>query len=134
MLVREDRGPRSGGRSMSLPASAHAPRDFSQRAHRRLIGYLGLGLPALLYLLAGLRPVGGLPPWTCLPSISAYYYTSGIGVFVGVLFSLALFLLTYPGYEGVVWDRLIGRIGGTAALGVALFPTEAPSCLSEPDW
>ena len=112
----------------------HVPRDLSQRAHRRLIGYLGLSLPALLYAVAGLRPTDALPRWQLLPSVSAYYYTGAVGIFVGVLFALSLFLLTYRGYKGVLADRLVGLLGGAAALGVALFPTAAPDGLSEPTW
>jgi len=117
----------------SVP-STHLPRDLSQRAHRRLIGILGILLPALLYVVAGLRPTAPLPRWGPLASVSAYYYTGAVGILVGVLFALSLFLFTYPGYEGVIADRLIGRLGGTAALGVALFPTAAPDGLSEPPW
>jgi len=109
-------------------------RDLSQRAHRRLIGMLGLLLPGLLYLLAGLRPTEGVPPWRFLPSVSAYYYTGAVGVFVGVLFALSLFLFTYRGYEGDKADRVLGRLGGAATLGVALFPTAAPCGVSEPAW
>jgi hypothetical protein len=57
-----------------------------------------------------------------------------VGIFVGVLFALSLFLLSYPGYKGVLADRLVGRLGGVAALGVALFPTAAPLGTSEPSW
>ena len=83
--------------------------SLSQQAHRRLIGILGLLLPLLLYVFAGLRHTVGLPAWTPLNSISAYYYTGAVAIFVGVLFALALFLLTYPGYKGVIADRQIGR-------------------------
>jgi hypothetical protein len=119
-----------------LQANSVGPvaKDLSQRVHRRLIGLLGLLLPVLLYLIAGLRPTDGLPGWTVLPSVSAYYYTGAVGIFVGVLFALSLFLLTYQGYEGVVADRVVGRLGGAAALGVALFPTAAPAGLVEPSW
>ncbi len=110
------------------------PQDFSYQNHRRLIGYLGLLLPPLLYLLAGIRPTSGLPQWELLDSISAYYYTGGVAVFVGVLFALSLFLFTYPGYEGAAADRIVGALGGAAALGVALFPTAAPAGLAEPSW
>jgi hypothetical protein len=110
------------------------PQDLSQQAHRRLIGVLGLLLPVLLYAVAGLRPTDGLPRWRLLPSVSAYYYTGAVGIFVGVLFALSLFLFTYQGYKGVLADRLVGWLGGTAALGVALFPTAAPDGLPEPTW
>jgi hypothetical protein len=111
-----------------------APQDLSQQAHRRLIGVLGLLLPILLFLFAGLRPTAPLPRWSPLDSVSAYYYTGSIGIFVGVLFALSLFLFTYRGYEGVIADRLVGCIGGAAALGVALFPTGAPDGIAPPLW
>jgi hypothetical protein len=110
------------------------PGELSQLVHRRLIGFLGLFLPALLYVFAGLRPTEGLPRWALLPSVSAYYYTGAVGVFVGVLFALSLFLFSYPGYKGVLADRVVGGLGGAAALGVALFPTAAPGDLAEPSW
>jgi hypothetical protein len=118
---------------MTAPAR-HPPRELSQQGHRRLIGVLGMLLPVLLYLLAGLRPTVGLPRWEVLDSVSAYYHTGAVGVFTGILFALALFLLTYPGYHGVLADRVVGWLGGTAALGVALFPTAAPGDLAEPTW
>ncbi len=108
--------------------------SLSQQAHRRLIGILGLLLPLLLFIFAGLRHTVGLPAWRPLNSISAYYYTGAVAIFVGVLFALALFLLTYPGYKGVIADRLLGLVGGTAAILVALFPTSAPDGLSAPTW
>ena len=113
----------------------HKERWLSQRAHRQLIGVLGLLLPALIWSIAGLFPTTGLEPtWAVLTSVSAYYYTAAVAVFVGVLFALSLFLFTYPGYEEVSADRIWGRIGGTGALGVALFPTAAPNPLTEPSW
>jgi hypothetical protein len=110
------------------------PKDLSQRAHRRLIGYLGFFLPVLLYLVAGVRPTTGLARWSLLQSVSAYYYTGAVGIFVGVLFALSLFLLAYRGYEGEVADRVVGGLGGCAALGVALFPTAAPTAVCAPSW
>jgi len=103
-----------------------APVDLSLQTHRRIIGTLGLMLPILIYLFAGARPTQGLVPWRLLGSVSAYYYTGGVGVFVGVLFALSLFLFSYRGYEGVKADRIVGTVGGAAALVVALFPTGAP--------
>jgi hypothetical protein len=110
------------------------PRDLSQQTHRRLIGVLGFLLPILLYLVAGLRPTAPLPRWTFLDSVSAYYYTGAVAILVGVLFALSLFLFSYPGYENVIADRVVGRVGGAAALGVALCPTTAPEGLSPPPW
>jgi hypothetical protein len=81
------------------------------------------------------RPTDGLlhPGWY-LGSVSAYYYTGGVGVFVGILVALSLFLFTYPGYEGERLDRWVGRIAGVSAAGVALFPTGAPPNLRAPSW
>lgn len=119
----------------SLPRSSdRGPLDLSTRAHRQLIGYLGFLLPGLLYLLAGLRPTEELPAWRLLESVSAYYYTGAVSVFVGVLFGLALFLLTYQGYADSRVDRALGCIAGSCALLVALFPTRAPAGVSSPGW
>ncbi len=108
--------------------------DLSHQAHRQLIGYLGILLPLILVVLAGLRPTPGLSSWAPLGSISAYYYTGAVAAFVGILFALALFLLTYRGYKEYRADRIAGTVGGIAALGVALFPTGAPGDVPEPSW
>lgn len=111
-----------------MPETAKRDPDLlSLRAHRRIIGTLGLLLPVLVYLLAGVRPTPGLPPWKLLTSVSAYYYTGAVGVFVGVLFALSLFLFSYKGYKGAWADRIVGKVGFAAALVVALFPTGAPN-------
>ena len=111
-----------------------APRDLAVRLHRQLIGYLGLLLPLLLYVVAGTRPLSPLPRWHLLSSVSAYYYTGAVGIFVGILFALALFLFAYRGYEGERADRIVGSIGGLAALGVVMFPTSAPVGIPRIPW
>lgn len=117
------------------PGTRASPVGLSQQAHRQLIGYLGFFLPFLLYLLAGLRHTDDLPGWTVLPSISAYYYTGAVAIFVGVIAALSLFLFTYCGYDGVAADRIVGALGGAGAVGVILFPTNAPSAsLTLPWW
>lgn len=126
----EDATPGAAGKDISDAE----PQDLSHKAHRCLLGCLGILLPVLLYGLAGLRPTAGLPRWETLDSISAYYYTGAVAVFVGVLFALALFLFTYRGYKGHRADRVAGVIGGFCAFGVALFPTGAPGGVSEPTW
>lgn len=111
------------------------PSELSQNDHRRVIGLLGLFMPWLIYVLAGLRPTPGLDhSWKWLESVSAYFYTGGVEVFCGVLVALALFLATYRGYKDVAVDRWVGRIAGLAAIGVALFPTDAPPPLLAPTW
>ena len=77
---------------------------------------------------------GVVPRWEPQWSVSAYYYTGALGMFVGVLFALSLFLFSYQGYKGVKADRIVGFIGGIAALFVALFPTARarPACPRRP--
>lgn len=110
------------------PSPDGARDDLSDNAHRQLIGYIGLALPALLYLLAGARPTSGLERWKALGSISAYFYTGAVAAFVGMLVALALFLLTYRGYANRYHrlDRAAAMTAGCAALAVAFFPTGAP--------
>jgi hypothetical protein len=112
----------------------HMPDDLSLQTHRRIIGTLGLILPAFVYLMAGGRPTPGLSRWELLGSVSAYYYTGAVGVFVGVLFALSLFLFSYRGYKGVRADRIVGSIGGASALLVALFPTKEPAGVAPLSW
>ena len=107
---------------------------LSHRAHRQLIGYLGLLLPVILLALDRMRPTIELTPWRPLGSISAYYYTGAVAALVGVLFALALFLLTYGGSHPHPADRAAGLLAGSAALGVAFFPTGAPTGMAGPSW
>lgn len=109
------------------------PLGLTYLAHRKLIGWLGILLPVLVVVISWLWPVPGMP-WEMLDSISAFYYTNATAVFVGTLFALAMFLFTYGGYEGDLADRVLGKIAGVAALGVASFPTEASNNFSAPPW
>lgn len=110
--------------------------DLSGYAHRQLIGYFGLVLPPALWLIAGWRPTTGLAQWEALSSLSAYYYTGAVAVQVGILSVLAVFLFTYQGYknEHRRRDRVAALIAASAALLVALFPTEAPAPSLAPQW
>jgi hypothetical protein len=119
---------------LSPTTTRDQPAQLSLRAHRLIIGTVGLMLPALVYLWAGVRPTTGLEPWKVLWSVSAYYYSGAVGVFVGLLFGLSLALFSYRGYQGVLADRIVGGVGGLAALVVALFPTAAPDGVPMPAW
>jgi hypothetical protein len=44
-----------------MTAAGATPEILSQQGHRRLIGILGLLLPILIYLLAGMLPTTGVP-------------------------------------------------------------------------
>jgi hypothetical protein len=109
--------------------------DLSTYAHRQLIGYLGLLLPVFLYGLASVRATPELPAWKLLNSVSAYYYSGAVAIFVGVLFGLGLFLLTYRGYSDSRADRRLGRFGALCAFAIALFPTGGtPDGIPTPEW
>jgi hypothetical protein len=110
--------------------------DRSNHLHRQLIGWFGLALPILLYAGAGTRPTPGLAPWGLLGSISAYYYTGAVVMFVGILVALALRLLTYGGYDNEHRraDRVAAVVAGVAAFLVAFFPTDVPPPVAQPPW
>jgi hypothetical protein len=109
--------------------------DLSGRTHRQVIGYLGLALPILLVQLVRFRPNPASDQWSG-DSISAYYWTGAVSLFVGVLAALSLFLLTYRGYANASnkYDRAAAIVAGIAAAVVALFPTTPPSGLTTLPW
>jgi len=85
---------------------------------RVLIGAAGILLPILLV-------IGKLISENSLQieySISDYYDNSTAGdILVGILFSLAFFLVSYKGYAPI--DSIAANLGCVFALGVALCPT-----------
>ena len=86
-------------------------------ALRRLIGVLGLFLPFVLWAggawLFGTR---------LQPTISDYHGTGMRDVFVGIMVSLAVFLFTYRGQDGL--ENWSTNVAGLFAAGVAWFPNE----------
>jgi hypothetical protein len=83
---------------------------------RRLIGGLGIMLPFIV--VAGGLVLGQADLQV---SISAYYYTNMRDFYVGILSAIALFLLSYRGYERI--DDVVSTLGGVCALGLIIFPT-----------
>jgi hypothetical protein len=83
---------------------------------RKAIGIIGIALPFVLAFGKMLLDSPGIQD-----SISAYYYTIMRDVFVGSLCAIAVFLMSYRGYERR--DDVAGDIACAFALGVALFPT-----------
>jgi hypothetical protein len=83
---------------------------------RRLIGILGISLPFIVILGGLAQSDPGLQG-----SISGYYYTNMRDLFVGILSGVALFLLSYSGYEQI--DDIVANMSGLFALGIILFPT-----------
>ena len=89
---------------------------ISYLAMRRLIGILGIALPVVVVIggLAQSEPV-------VLGSISGYYYSNMRDFFVGILSGVALFLISYKGYEKI--DDVVANLSGVFAVGMILFPT-----------
>jgi hypothetical protein len=89
---------------------------------RFLVGVLGIAVPVLLVLgeplLFNDRPFP-------LGSLSAYYYSGAREVFVGSLFAIGGFLVTYK-IADHSWENVASIVAGLAAITVALFPTGRP--------
>ncbi|MEE8412914.1 MAG: hypothetical protein V3R96_00015 [Dehalococcoidales bacterium] len=83
---------------------------------RRVIGIVGMALPLVLLLGNLFFGTHGVQS-----SISAYYYTGMRNIFVGAICTIAVFLLSYRGYEK---DYRWTYIAGFFAILVALFPTK----------
>jgi len=90
---------------------------FTYLQHRSAIGWLGMALPVVVYLVARVFYDTGLQD-----SISAYYHTGARNFFVGILFAIAAFMLSYNGPEGA--DRRAGWLTALTAVLVAIFPTQ----------
>lgn len=89
---------------------------------RKAIGVIGISLPIVVSIGAYLIFKTGLRI-----TLSAYYYTGMVDVFVGSLCAIGVFLLSYKGFERK--DAIAGNLGCVFAVGVALFPT-APAGVS----
>lgn len=88
---------------------------LSYTSLRRSVGAIGVALPPVLAIGAAVLFDVGL-----LSSVSAYYYTGMRGVLVGGLCAIGVFLLSYRFGRA---DDLLGDVAGSAAIGLALFPT-----------
>ena len=86
---------------------------------RTLIGWLGMLLPWIVVLLIGYIP----------PSISATWYTNACTVFMIVLGSASMLLISYKGYEKI--DDILLTCSGIAGLGICLFPCSISSVVGE---
>ena len=96
--------------------SSNNYQKLSYLTQRKLLGYLGIGLPFLVFLgsqLDGFTAVQN--------SISAYYFLNVREIFVATLAALSLFFVTYKGYDK--HDNLLTNIAGFLALNIAIFPS-----------
>ncbi|MGC9985838.1 MAG: DUF998 domain-containing protein [Polyangia bacterium] len=85
-------------------------------ALRKAIGILGMALPIAVSFGA----------WVYFgekiqPTISDYYYTGMRDVFVGTLWAIGFFLVSYKGYN--CGEDLAGDLACVFAVGASLFPT-----------
>jgi hypothetical protein len=83
---------------------------------RAAVGFVGIGLPAIVVLVSGLSHHGWFKG-----SISAYY-DGAHDELVGLLFTIGIFFFSYRGFDDL-GDRIAGALASAAALGVALFPS-----------
>lgn len=89
---------------------------ISYLGQRKVIGLIGILLPIVLLFGKFIFGEPGLET-----SISHYYYTAMRNYFVGSLCAIAVFFISYRGYERK--DELAGDFACIFAIGVAFFPT-----------
>lgn len=82
---------------------------------RAMLGWLGMLLPWIVVLLVGYFP----------DSISATWYTNACTVFMIILGSASILLISYRGYEKI--DDIILTLSGVFGLGICLFPCAIPN-------
>jgi hypothetical protein len=103
----------------SLQRALQQPTDDPVRSYhtlRKAVGILGIALPIVVPFAAYVAKDG------LQQSISAYYYTAGIGLFVGMLWAIGMFLICYKGHQKI--DEVASSLAGAFAIGVSLFPTD----------
>jgi len=86
---------------------------------RVIIGVLGMLLPILLWFFLYLDSGYTRP----LPSISHYYYTRIVGIFMIIIGVMGIFLIIYKG--GAEKDFYVSLAAGLSAMLLLLFPTNS---------
>jgi hypothetical protein len=112
---------------MTQQTSPNESLVMSYLGMRRAVGIIGISLPFVLALGKILLEGPGI-----LNTISSYYYSVMRDVFVGGLFAIAMFLMSYRGYERQ--DDIAGNLGCAFAIGVALFPVAPEESASASQW
>ncbi|MDU8927878.1 hypothetical protein RXV86_10835 [Alisedimentitalea sp. MJ-SS2] len=89
---------------------------------RQALGILGLVFPFLL-IFGGL-----LQDAKIQPTISDYYHTTLRDIFVGALFAIGIFLVSYKGHSREngerISDNMAATLAGVGAFGLAIFPNQ----------
>lgn len=98
--------------------NAPVPMVMSYRLLRFLIGVLAVLLSPVLILVNWALGYG------FQPSLSGYYYTPMRDIYIGTLCAIAVFLISYYGYD--LGDRLITNFAGLGTILTAFFPTTPP--------
>lgn len=88
--------------------------EINQRTTKLIVGLIAIGIASVTSWLA--------PDGQQLKSISESYFAGdwSRNVFVGFLFAIAAFLMSYNGHTGL--QKALSRVAALAALGVAMFP------------
>jgi hypothetical protein len=94
------------------------PMVMSYMLLRKSVGVIGVFLPFVLFF--GNKIIG----YGVQPSVSGYYYTPMRNIYIGALCALAIFLITYDGWDRA--DTVITNIAGICVVGAAWCPTSLP--------
>ncbi len=100
------------------------PSVISFKTMRKMIGFLGMGLPLILFFWSVVLTGNHF----LLDSISSYYHTNTRDILVGILCAVAFFLFAYHGYDNL--DFIAFKIASFSALGIALFPAQLKSAMN----
>jgi hypothetical protein len=95
---------------------------------RVLIGLIGICLPVALILLDWLGLAGS---FAARGSLSAYYHSGVRDIFVGALWAIGVFLITYKVFERSL-ENTLTLLAGAAVIGVAIFPIKRPDEIASP--
>ncbi|MEM9046252.1 MAG: hypothetical protein AAGC81_16325 [Pseudomonadota bacterium] len=110
------------------PGARRDSQDYSVRRESLAfsVGAVAFGLPVIMLVGSWIWDI-------CrYDSISHYYYSIVTGdIFVGALFFIGAFLWAYQGESKR--ENQLAKLAGTAAVGVALFPTTGHGC-DEVSW
>jgi hypothetical protein len=97
---------------------------------RKAVGFIALGLPLVLVIGENVRDLfvtrtSEAGKVLIEGSISGYYHTGMREALVGALCAIAVFLVSYKGYQKR--DTIAAKVAGVAAFAIALFPTAEKS-------